>query len=89
MISTLIGTTTATVLTRAIFAEALKNVSAGINPMDLRRGITAAVDAVVEVIFFFFPLDFFFFFFFFILIFFFFFFFLELMIKIIYNFNRN
>jgi len=43
------GTTTATVLTRAIFAEALKNVSAGINPMDLRRGIFAAVDAVVAV----------------------------------------
>jgi len=41
------GTTTATILTRAIFSEALKNVSAGINPMDLRRGITAAVDAVV------------------------------------------
>jgi len=43
------GTTTATVLARAIFAEALKNVSAGINPTDLRRGITAAVEAVVAV----------------------------------------
>ena len=50
------GTTTATVLTRAIFSEALKNVSAGINPMDLRRGIFLAVDAVVAVITF---LDFF------------------------------
>jgi chaperonin GroEL len=43
------GTTTATVLTRAIFSEALKNVAAGINPMDLRKGINIAVEAVVEV----------------------------------------
>ena len=43
------GTTTATILARAIFAEALKFVTAGINPQDLRRGIMLAVDAVVEV----------------------------------------
>lgn len=42
------GTTTATVLARAIFAEGLKNVSAGINPVDLRRGVQKAVDVVVE-----------------------------------------
>src|SRR5690554_7077449 len=42
------GTTTATVLTRAIFAEGVKNVAAGCNPMDLRRGVQMAVDAVVE-----------------------------------------
>ncbi|EPQ64594.1 Bgt-5470 [Blumeria graminis f. sp. tritici] len=42
------GTTTATVLARAIFSETVKNVAAGCNPMDLRRGIQAAVDAVVE-----------------------------------------
>ena len=42
------GTTTATVLARAIFSETAKNVSAGCNPMDLRRGTQAAVDAVVE-----------------------------------------
>lgn len=41
------GTTTATVLARAIFSETVKNVAAGCNPMDLRRGIQAAVDAVV------------------------------------------
>ncbi|KDD77186.1 TCP-1/cpn60 chaperonin [Helicosporidium sp. ATCC 50920] len=41
------GTTTATVLTRAILVEGCKGVAAGMNPMDLRRGITAAVDAVV------------------------------------------
>jgi len=41
------GTTTATVLTRAIFAEGCKAVAAGMNPMDLRRGINAAVDEVV------------------------------------------
>ncbi len=41
------GTTTATVLTRAIFTEGCKSVAAGMNPMDLRRGITQAVDAVV------------------------------------------
>ncbi|KAL2222397.1 putative antigenic mitochondrial protein HSP60 [Thermoascus aurantiacus ATCC 26904] len=42
------GTTTATVLTRAIFSETVKNVAAGCNPMDLRRGIQAAVNAVVD-----------------------------------------
>ncbi|KAK5088239.1 chaperonin [Lithohypha guttulata] len=42
------GTTTATVLARAIFSETVKNVAAGCNPMDLRRGIQAAVDAVVD-----------------------------------------
>ncbi|KAI8993452.1 hsp60-like protein [Pilobolus umbonatus] len=42
------GTTTATVLARAIFTEGVKNVAAGCNPMDLRRGTTMAVDAVVE-----------------------------------------
>lgn len=41
------GTTTATVLTRAIFSEGCKSVAAGMNPMDLRRGINAAVDHVV------------------------------------------
>ena len=44
------GTTTATVLTRAIFSEGCKAVAAGMNPMDLRRGITMAVDSVVETI---------------------------------------
>ena len=42
------GTTTATVLAQAIFREGLKNVTAGANPMALKRGIDAAVDAVVE-----------------------------------------
>jgi chaperonin GroEL len=42
------GTTTATVLARAIFAEGLKNVQAGINPMDLRKGVQMAVDEVVK-----------------------------------------
>ncbi len=42
------GTTTATVLARAIFSETVKNVAAGCNPMDLRRGIQAAVEAVVD-----------------------------------------
>lgn len=41
------GTTCATVLTRAIFVEGCKSVAAGMNAMDLRRGITMAVDAVV------------------------------------------
>ena len=41
------GTTTATVLTRAILVEGLRSVAAGLNPMDLRRGITMAVDHVV------------------------------------------
>ena len=42
------GTTTATVLARAIYAEGCKSVAAGINPMDLRRGVNIAVDAVIE-----------------------------------------
>jgi chaperonin GroEL len=42
------GTTTATVLAQAIFREGLKNVTAGVNPMALKRGIDAAVNAVVE-----------------------------------------
>ncbi len=42
------GTTTATVLAQAIFREGLKNVTAGANPMALRRGIDKAVAAVVE-----------------------------------------
>jgi chaperonin GroEL len=41
------GTTTATVLARAIFEEGLRLVAAGHNPMDLKRGIDAAVEAVV------------------------------------------
>ncbi|KAL2506513.1 Chaperonin CPN60 [Abeliophyllum distichum] len=41
------GTTCATVLTRAIFTEGCKSVAAGMNSMDLRRGISMAVDAVV------------------------------------------
>jgi chaperonin GroEL len=42
------GTTTATVLAHAIVREGLKNVTAGANPMGLKRGIDKAVDAVVE-----------------------------------------
>ena len=41
------GTTTATVLARAMVHEGLKNVAAGANPMDLKRGIEAAVEAAV------------------------------------------
>jgi len=41
------GTTTATVLTQAIFQIGIKNVAAGANPMDLKRGIDKAVAAVV------------------------------------------
>ena len=44
------GTTTATVLAQAIFVEGLKLVEAGVNPMDLKRGIDAAVARVVEQI---------------------------------------
>ena len=44
------GTTTATILTQAIVTEGLKNVTAGANPMDLKRGIDKAVKAVVEYI---------------------------------------
>ncbi len=42
------GTTTATVLAQAIFREGLKNVTAGANPMELKRGIERAVEAIVE-----------------------------------------
>jgi len=42
------GTTTATVLARAIFREGLKNVTAGVNPMAIKRGIDKAVEKVVE-----------------------------------------
>lgn len=44
------GTTTATILTQAIVSEGLKNVTAGANPMDLKRGIDKAVNAVVNYI---------------------------------------
>jgi len=44
------GTTTATILAQAIVTEGLKNVTAGANPMDLKRGIDKAVDKVVEFI---------------------------------------
>ncbi len=42
------GTTTATVLAQAIYREGLKNVTAGANPMDLKRGIDLAVSSVVD-----------------------------------------
>ena len=42
------GTTTATVLAQAIVQEGMKHVAAGINPMDLKRGIDGAVGTVVE-----------------------------------------
>jgi len=42
------GTTTATVLAQQIFSEGMRNVTAGANPMDLKRGIEEAVKAVVE-----------------------------------------
>jgi chaperonin GroEL len=42
------GTTTATVLAQAIFGEGLKNVTAGTNPMGIRRGIDKAVEVVVQ-----------------------------------------
>ncbi len=44
------GTTTATVLTQAILTEGMKNVAAGANPLDLKRGIDKAVSKVVESI---------------------------------------
>ncbi len=44
------GTTTATVLTQSIFAHGIKNVAAGANPMDLKRGIDKAVNAVVKAL---------------------------------------
>src|SRR5204863_10072966 len=42
------GTTTATVLAQAIFREGLKNVTAGANPLEIKRGIDRADEAVVE-----------------------------------------
>ena len=42
------GTTSATVLAQAIISEGLKNVAAGANPMDLKRGIDKAVDAIIK-----------------------------------------
>ena len=42
------GTTTATVLAQAIYSHGIKNVAAGANPMDLKRGIDKAVSAVIE-----------------------------------------
>ena len=42
------GTTTATILAQALFREGLKNVTAGANPMELKRGIEKAVEAIVE-----------------------------------------
>jgi len=44
------GTTTATVLAQAIVKEGMKSVAAGMNPMDLKRGIDTAVSSVVEAI---------------------------------------
>ena len=44
------GTTTATVLAQAIFREGLRNVTAGANPMDLKRGIDKAVGAAVKAV---------------------------------------
>jgi len=44
------GTTTATVLAQSLVAEGLKNVTAGANPMSIKRGIDAAVGAVVEAL---------------------------------------
>src|SRR5512146_577883 len=44
------GTTTATVLAQAIYREGIKNVTAGANPMELKRGIDAAVKAAVEAL---------------------------------------
>lgn len=43
------GTTTATVLAQAIVTAGLKNVAAGANPMDLKRGIDLAVSHVIEI----------------------------------------
>src|SRR5487761_2721552 len=44
------GTTTATVLAQAIYREGSKNVAAGANPMELKRGIERAVEVVIESI---------------------------------------
>ena len=41
------GTTTATVLAQAIYREGVKNITAGANPMEIKRGIDKAVEAVV------------------------------------------
>ena len=42
------GTTTATLLTQAIASEGMKSVAAGMNPMDLKRGVDLATDAIVR-----------------------------------------
>ena len=44
------GTTTATVLAQAMVTEGMKNVTAGANPMDIRRGMSKAVAKAVETI---------------------------------------
>src|SRR6202022_659042 len=44
------GTTTATVLAQAIYREGIKNVTAGANPMDVKKGIETAVKAAIEAI---------------------------------------
>ena len=44
------GTTTATVLAQSIFSEGSKAVAAGLNPMDLKRGIDKAVEAIIEAV---------------------------------------
>src|SRR6185312_10913049 len=44
------GTTTATILALAIYQEGLRNITAGANPMSVKRGIDKAVDAVVEAL---------------------------------------
>jgi chaperonin GroEL len=44
------GTTTATVLAQSIITEGLKNVTAGANPMDLKRGIDKAVNQVLDLL---------------------------------------
>eukprot|EP00828_Plagiopyla_frontata_P049206 TRINITY_DN9706_c0_g1_i1.p2 TRINITY_DN9706_c0_g1~~TRINITY_DN9706_c0_g1_i1.p2 ORF type:complete len:207 (-),score=56.37 TRINITY_DN9706_c0_g1_i1:12-632(-) len=45
------GTTTATILGESIFEEGLKNITAGANPMQIKRGIEAAVEAMVDELF--------------------------------------
>jgi len=42
------GTTTATVLARAIYAEGVRSVAAGVNPMGIRRGINKAVEVMIQ-----------------------------------------
>ena len=44
------GTTTATVLARALYSEGVKSVAAGMNPMELRKGMVKAVDRVVDIL---------------------------------------